>query len=344
MIRRADPYRGLLAAGLCALAMAAVIFGLGAVIVAPRTDTGAGMTAGNAAGGPDGDAGTATPTPPGQATATPASSPSATPPRATTPATTSGAPGFPSAANTGVPKGKKLKQSPSLRIRKAGTVIDGYDIRGEVSVEADNVRIVNTRIVNSGDYAIIQRPGHGGLVVENSEIRGDGTHVLTKAIFNIGGMLTVRRSNISRISDGVFTTHGLIEDNFLHSPGDFDGEHIDMIQADGGPAAGLSLVIRHNTIINTVGQTSAVAISGGDRPSNNILIERNLLAGGGYTLYAGDGKSGGSHDVRVIGNVWSRDVFPKGGYWGAVVNWESGGSGNVWRDNVWAGTGEPVKP
>ena len=253
---------------------------------------------------------------------------------------------FPSADTTGIPAGARLKAvtSAPLRVSKAGAVIDGADIRADISVEADNVTIKNSRVMNAGEWGIIQRPGVKGLTVQDSEIRGNGTDRLQHAIFNLGGQITIIRNDMSVVSDAISTSVGLVEDNFLHDPIYFDGDHTDMIQANSGPPPGQQLVIRHNTVINTLEQTAAVALFQDFGVQHDAVIERNLLAGGGYALYAGAGKKGTSYNIKVISNVFSREVHATGGRFGPVAYWDHKGSGNVWRGNVWADTGRPVTP
>jgi hypothetical protein len=249
---------------------------------------------------------------------------------------------FPDAGNTGLPAGAKLTGRKAIRVRKAGAVINGADVRGDIYVEADNVTIKNSRIVNDGNWAIVQRPEASGLVVKDSEIRGNGTDRLQYAILNLGGDIKILRNDISAVSDAISTNVGLIEGNYLHDPIYFDGDHTDMIQSNAGPPSGQRLVIRRNTVINTLEQTAAIALFQDFGVQHSALIENNLLAGGSYALYAGAGKMGTSHNIKVINNVFSREVFPKSGQWGPVAYWDSGGSGNLWQGNVWADTGKPV--
>ena len=253
---------------------------------------------------------------------------------------------FPDAGNTGLPAGAKLKAvtSAPLRVSKAGTVLDGVDIRADISVEADNVTIKNSRVIAAGEWGIIQRQSASGLVVQDSEIRGNGTDRLQHAIFNLGGAITVLRTDMSICSDPISTSVGLIQDNYLHDPVYFDGDHTDMIQANSGPPPGQQLVIRHNTVINTLDQTAAVALFQDFGVQHDAVIENNLLAGGGYAVYGGAGKMGKSSNIKVTGNHFSREVYPNGGQYGPVAYWDADGPGNVWQGNVWADTGKPVTP
>ncbi|MFC7275725.1 hypothetical protein ACFQS1_17185 [Paractinoplanes rhizophilus] len=253
---------------------------------------------------------------------------------------------FPGAGNTGIPAGTKLKATSSsvLRIKKAGTVVNGVDIRADISVEADNVTIKNSRVITAGEWGIIQRENVKGLVVQDSEIRGNGKDRLQHAIFNLGGHITILRNDMSVVSDAISTSVGLIQDNYLHDPIYFDGDHTDMIQSNSGPGGGQQLVIRHNTVVNTLDQTAAIALFQDFGVQHDAIIENNLLAGGGYTLYGGAGTKGTSFNIKVTGNVFSREVHPKSGQYGPVAYWDKNGAGNVWQGNVWADTGQPVTP
>ena len=261
--------------------------------------------------------------------------PSATP-KPTQPTTPPPAGGFPGAGDTGVPSGTTLKESKSITVTKDGTVIDGMEVTGEINVDADNVTIRNTRLAASpGEWGIIQRQGHTGLTVEDSEIFGNGKSRTQFGIINQGRDLTVRRVDIHTISNGILTEQGLIEDSYLHDPKYYSGDHTDMIMCTSGPPSGATLVIRNNTVINTLEQTGAIALFQDFGVVRNVTVEGNFLAGGGYSLYGGAGAKGTSSNIKVIGNVFSRDVWAKGGYNGPVAYWDKNGSGNEWKNNVW---------
>lgn len=251
---------------------------------------------------------------------------------------------FPNAGNTGVRPGVELKARGDVTVTRNGTVLEGLDVRGVITVQADNVVISNTRVTNSttADWGIVQTAGASNLVVTDSEIRGNGSQGMHQGIYNIGGHITVRRTEISRIADGVATNRGLIEDCYLHSPLVYDGDHVDMIQSTEGPPAGASLTIRHNTIINDETQTSAIALFQDFGVARNALITGNYLAGGGYTVYGGEGKHGTSSNIRIENNTFGKDVFPKVGEWGPIAHFDPNGPGNTFTGNVFADTKAPV--
>jgi hypothetical protein len=263
---------------------------------------------------------------------------------------------FPDGASTGVPDGVELTPSGGITVRDDGAVIENLlVVDGAIEVYANNVTIRNVRVTNERRmlyWGIAQRGGYSGLTVENSEIFGnpDSSEKVSAGISNHGGMITVRFVEIHTVTDGIMTSHGLIEGCYLHSPRYFEGDHTDLIQAVGGSGEGLPLEIRGNTLINTEDQTGAVFLSDelgtGERvPVQNVLVENNLLAGGGYTLYGGglvaDGRD--PRDIVIRDNVFSRQVWPNGGYWGPVSYFDPGAPGNEWSGNVWD-DGSPVEP
>lgn len=256
---------------------------------------------------------------------------------------------FPDAGSTGVPDGVTLRPSGGMIVEEDGTVLENLLIvDGSIDIYANDVVIRNVRITNDQrwvQWGILQREGYSGLVVEDSEIFGGGRHQFVTGIANHGGMATIRRVEIHTITDGVVMSSGLLEDSYLHSPMYFPDDHTDMVQANGGPRGGLELVIRNNTIINTEDQTGAVSLFDNFHQVQNVRVEGNLLAGGGYTFYGGGYLADGATpaNIVVVDNVFSRRVFPDSGYYGPVAYFDPDAPGNVWSGNVWEDDGTPVE-
>ncbi|WP_066942306.1 hypothetical protein [Microtetraspora fusca] len=243
---------------------------------------------------------------------------------------------WPGPDDTGVPPGVRLRPSTSFTVTRDGMVVDGLEVTGSITVEADNVTIRNTRVRGVSDYwGILQRKGHTGLTVEDSEVFGNGRRRTQFGILNQGVMITVRRVEIHTISKGVSTDQGLVEDSYLHDPKYYSGDHTDMIMSNGPAVEGTELIIRHNTIVNTLDQTGAVSLFQDFGVVRNVTVQDNLLAGGGWTLYAGAGGKGASSNVKIVDNVFSRRVWRNGGSAGPVAYWDAHGRGNVWRGNTW---------
>ena len=72
-------------------------------------------------------------------------------------------------------------------------------------------------------------------------------------------------------------------------------------------------------------------------------MENNLLAGGGYVVYGGNGEKAETHDIRFINNRISRVFYSEGGYWGLVASFDSHNPGNEWSGNFWDDTLKPAR-
>jgi hypothetical protein len=246
--------------------------------------------------------------------------------------------GFPGPTNTGVPPGVTLTASGPVKVTQDNKVLDGLEITGDVDVDANNVALKNCSIVVSDAYwGIIIRSG--SLTVTDCKIYGSGSS--GHGIFNpYQCPVTIRRCDISGFADGVMSDVGLIEDNYIHDLQGAPGSHHDGIQNGGGGP----LTIRHNTILNPHGETSAVALFQDFGVPHDVLIENNLLGGGGYTVYGGAGSKGTPTKIEVLNNQFSKKYFATGGQYGPVAYWDSAGTGNTWSGNTWEGTSQVVSP
>ena len=90
---------------------------------------------------------------------------------------------MPGAGNTGVPSGVNLfVHVGDLRITTPGTVIDGWDIRGRVTVGAANVTIKNSIIRGpaagfTGSGFLVVNWGHANLQIEMAGKRDPHTPI-----------------------------------------------------------------------------------------------------------------------------------------------------------------------
>jgi hypothetical protein len=229
---------------------------------------------------------------------------------------------FPDAGNTGVPSGVGLKQmTGELVVKKAGTVIDGIDLVGRLSVQADNVTIRRSRITapknlpNRGrdEFTVVQQyTSVKGLRLEDCEI--DGSGIVYRAVMASNG-LHISRCELRNIGHGVEVGQDYsVEDSWIHSTtdGPDDDWHVDGIIS----GIGNNGLIRHNTIVLTGGSlTGAVSIGSSIGPIDNVMIRDNLLAGGNYTVYIEDQEHPATR-IQVIDNWFSTRAFPKVGVYG----------------------------
>ena len=95
----------------------------------------------------------------------------------------------------------------------------------------------------------------------------------------------------------------------------------------------LNVTFRHNTIygMDSDGSFANAAIISGRGGDTNILIENNLFAGGGYTLYCEQGAKGTNY--QVLNNRFSRKFGSKVGYYGPSTDCsDETQSGNVYHE------------
>ena len=248
--------------------------------------------------------------------------------------------GWPDATNTGAADNLPVVIG-GVTLSTPGQVYENRDVRGCITVRAKGVVIRNVKVTCGGWYAISVNTGpssnrwnapDAGLVVEDTEINLAG-RLDGKAIAFDG--YTLRRVHVYGGADcahaGVNVT---IVDSFCDIPagGPADGPHYDGIQSDGGR----NIVIRHNTIRVPYGQTSAILMSTNTSAIRDVVIQDNLVAGGGYTIYCGTDQGGRVQGMLTFaGNRVAKTYFPKGGYWGPTTSCPAGGA-------VWDETGLPV--
>lgn len=260
----------------------------------------------------------------------PSSTPSPTPPPPVG--------GWPGPDNTGVPAIVTLTPytGPST-ITVAGTVVDGKTF-GCLTVRAANVVIRNSRQTC---------PSHpvGGLilagtntVVQDSEITG--------GVGN-GGCVTgtnylLRRVEVRGCLDGVWMmSNTVVVDSWIHDLATCPTCHDDGIQTTGA----VGLTIRHNRIDLHLTQTGCIKLGAEQAPLRDVVVDGNLLNGGGISLYAG-GSGPNVSGIHIVGNRWLRSpvgYFPNGGYFAPAGYFEAK-AGSEWVGNAWEDNGTAVLP
>jgi hypothetical protein len=243
--------------------------------------------------------------------------------------------GFPDATNTGVPPGTPLTRATgTVHLDTPGMTYSGVELHGRIVVEAPNVTIEKVKIVCPCYYPILTWPverGAGNTVVRDVEIDFQG--------FDGGKGIAFAEYTAQRVwfHNGMdcahFSVNVTITDSFCDltkvRPG--SDAHADGFQDTGG----VNIAIRHNTIRNPNGQTSAILLPTGQ---SSVVVDNNLMSGGGWTLYCGDS---GDENETITNNRFSREFFAKGGYWGPMAGCQDArvASGNVWDD-----TGRTLRP
>jgi hypothetical protein len=244
--------------------------------------------------------------------------------------------GWPGPGNTGPATGTGVTRTIAggYVVTTDGTVIDGWKIDGGVQVRAKNVVIRNSWITMSaggasGTGVVNINPG-ASATIEHSRL--DGLNATHTCIWHVGSSMTARFNECTGVNDGIFTwaaTEGVdgtgdnfdIQDNWLHGfTTQAANGHVDGFQTEGTKNG----VIRHNTFDVSQDQDSGIAIWNGRKSTDNVLVDQNLVAGGGFAIYAEDyspseASPGGGYsltNVRFTRNVFSTVHYGCVGYWG----------------------------
>lgn len=265
--------------------------------------------------------------------------------------------GYPDKTNTGV-KSKRLRTIPGketsgpgwrwngggVTISTPGTVFARYKVNGTIDVTADNVVIRNVRVIQSGDTFGIAIRRADNTRIKNCKV-GPGKndrrlHVGIKDIYGDADGTLIKKCEIYGVATGIQIPQGEIRRNYIHDLRQQSGDHLNGITTNGGQK---KLKIIRNTVFNEQRQTDAIGLFPDFSVEANRTVRKNLIGGGGYTLYGG-AKSGkpNPYKIKIIGNRFTRHLYPKGGYYGPVTAYYPHGQGNVWKDNVWDDTNQSL--
>ncbi|MDQ0935597.1 hypothetical protein [Streptomyces turgidiscabies] len=283
------------------------------------------------------------PTPAGKPTPPTATRSAPAAPAARTKCASPGDCGFPDADSTGPRIALKPHNTGNWSIRTDGLVIRGWDITGSLDIYANNVTVIDTRITSDNWWGVNLRPGYSGLKVLHSTItavpgKGPDNGGVDYAVSNMGvSPIEVGWCDVSVFGDALSMGQGNLHDNYVHDIVPFvnlggEWQHTNTVISGGGNTG--HLIIRHNTLLNPTsleqGASGSIGLFADTGVVRNVTVDDNWMAGGAYALYGG---STGATGIRVTGNVFSTEYHHGSGGYGAVAHWNTGGAGNVWRDN-----------
>jgi len=205
--------------------------------------------------------------------------------------------GWAGASNTGYAPGTTFTNTAGRPLSTNGAVISNEKITGRVRITATNVTIRNSWVISTGGgtngTGVIELAPGASATIDHVTI--DGGNNAHACIWHAGAAMTATAVDCSRVNDGIFswqdsggTTQGnnfSISDSYFHALTEATGNgHIDGYQTEGARNG----VIRHNTFDISTGQNAAVSIWDGYKSSDNIVVDKNLMTGGGFTVYAED--------------------------------------------------------
>jgi hypothetical protein len=228
--------------------------------------------------------------------------------------------GFPDRTNTGVRRGHRLKTiDGGVVLSKPGQVFQDRLVHGGITVTAPDVVIRDVRLVMTDPAYGIRSFGweHDtrGLRIEHVEIDLNGfddaagiafDNFAARRVWFHGGLDCAHVGRNVKIVDSFCDLPKLARGSSAHADG---------FQSDGGG----DYVFRHNTIRNPNAQTSAILMSTNTGAISDVVIEKNLMSGGGYTVYCGTTDGGVAARLTYAGNVISHEFFPNGGHWGPAT-------------------------
>jgi len=271
--------------------------------------------------------------------------------------------GYPDATNTGVPATAVLQtvpgqvsSGPGWAYEKAGyvevfgngaTLSDLY-IPYNVDVSASGVTIDDVKVATSGTGSFgISLRHTSDVTIENSDIYSPaGDDRLQYGIDDVyadSANTVIKDDQIHDTADGIQINEGDVAGNYIYDMKADSRDHVDGLLSTSGSTPANPLTISGNTILNPVDQTSDIALYQDFGPQGNATVKNNLLAGGGYSIYAGDSGPATPTNIVITGNRFSPRYYPTGGAYGPVA-YAATGTGDVWSGNIWDNTLQTVAP
>ena len=192
----------------------------------------------------------------------------------------------------GVPSGTALKvHNGDLVITKAGTVIDGLDVRGRIEIKADNVTIKRT-VVRGGPVDTHYRAlvaswwGYKNLQIYDSTLRAQYTSLRMDGLS--GANYTAQRLDVSNVVDAVkvIGPNVTLLNSWLHDTTHSTNDpyspdrktHDDSVQIVGGT----NILIRGNKMEKA--HNAAIMVTQDYSSTSNVRVENNSLSGGACTV------------------------------------------------------------
>lgn len=242
-----------------------------------------------------------------------------------------------------------------------GATIKNLNIRGFIIVSAKKVTIEDSRVANvpahscgpelpCGNSDIEIKNGVTGTVLRNDELTAEPETRIEQAILNMGSGTKAEKIYTHSTDGGWSGFAGSIENSYFLASDLISQDHVENIY-DSSEGATEKLIVHHNTILDPIDQTANIFLGIFKGYKGESTVTDNLMAGGGYPIYAGDrpitfkenrfarckttevAKEGG---FICKGGADSHGYFPRGGFFGVCALFEdkvTTQSNNVWDDN-----------
>lgn len=253
-------------------------------------------------------------------------------------------PKFPDATNTGIPPGTVLTPfSGIFQSTAPNQIIDSLDIQGELIINHPGVTVKRTVVRGETLHLCRINIGADQFRMEDCRIDGMGNTINAIALFGTQDVVIIR-CDVSRAQNCITVgmNNTLVQDCYIHDLIDAHSDpHYDGVDNGGGANF---MTVRHCTIKHFNAQTSCVSMFQDFGVPHDNLVENCYLAGGGYCIYGGGGGLGTPSNIVIRNNVFGKDYYPTGGFFGPVAAWVPSGPGNTWTGNTWSDGSGPVLP
>ncbi|WP_300008223.1 hypothetical protein [Pseudonocardia sp.] len=202
----------------------------------------------------------------------------------------------PELGSVGLPPALRLCPSGPLTVRVPGTVLDGMDLRGGVVVDAPGVVVRRSRITGDGTGAYgVLTTAAGSVRIEDTTLTGR----FDEAAIGGAGWTAERVEIVGVSGDGAHAGAGSrLRASVLSrfEPGE---------DVDGVAVLAPDVVVEGTTVRMGERHRSAVSIAPGDGPPGPVVVRRNVLGGGDYTVLQ---SVGAADAVEVVENRFARDA------------------------------------
>ncbi|QYN33015.1 hypothetical protein K1T35_31345 [Pseudonocardia sp. DSM 110487] len=212
----------------------------------------------------------------------------------------------PERGSVGVPAGLRLCPTAARTITSSGVVLDGWEIRGGVVVDAPEVVVRRSRIVGDGTQPFgIVTTARGSVRIEDVTLTGDFPEAAIGGDRWSGERLEITgvTGDGARLGESSRLRNSTVHD-FVTSP----GREASALVVRGN---GRDVLVEDNEVDvgSGPGRGSAVLLDPertAGRDDGPIVIRGNVLGGGRYTVR--EDEPGSPSDVRISGNRFRRDA------------------------------------
>jgi hypothetical protein len=212
----------------------------------------------------------------------------------------------PERGSVGVPAGLRLCPTAARTITAAGAVLDGWEIRGGVVVDAPEVVVRRSRVIGDGTQPFgIVTTDRGSVRIEDVTLTGDFPEAAIGGARWSGERLDITgvTGDGARLGESARLRNSTVHD-FATPP----GREASALVVQG---SGRDVLVEDNDVDvgSGPGRGSAVLLvpdRTAERGEGPIVIRGNVLGGGRYTLR--EDEPGTPSDVRISGNRFRRDA------------------------------------